>query len=402
MLYKRCYSFLLLLLVVSACDRAPSSPRQIEEQQKGRILVWHPFEGKEGDVLESILDEYSELHPDVKIVREYVPRDAMNDRFIQQTQSGLGPDLLINQYIYIPELIEAGMLQIAHKDDIDPSQFLPAAIDQVQLQGKLYGIPLSVSLQVLCYNKAKVSQPPKTFDGLLQEAIAGRRVALISAFAETFWGAQAFGGYFFDKNGKVLLDRGGWAVWVNWLKEAQNDPNFILSDDRHSLREAFEADTLAYYVCDSFEIPALKESLGAENLGVTLLPAQGGRPSGPPVITNTLMFSRASAVADRKLALRIAKFLTNPQQQLTLVLETESQIPANKQVKVDKRLSPIEAVLLTQSKTSVSIPLDYIDRALAIVQQGDRLYKRVLAGDIEAQAAAEELTETINRQFNSP
>ncbi len=399
-MYNRCCSFVLLfLLLLTGCDRTQPSLQTTEEQPKGRILVWHPFKGKEGEVLESLLDEYSELYPEVKIVREYVPREKMDKRLIQQTPSGLGPDLSINWNLYIPKLIDAGMLQILSKRDVDPEQYLPAAIDQVQLQGKLYGIPLSINLQVMCYNKTIVSKPAKTFEGLLQEATEGRRVALTSTFFETFWGAQAFGGYFINKKGQILLDNGGWAAWVNWLKQAQNEPNFILSDDRHSLREAFAAGEVGYHVCDSFDIPKMKESLGVENLGVTLLPTRAGQPSGPPILTNTLMFSRVSSAADRAMALHVAKFLTNPQQQLTLVLGTESQIPTNKQVEIDKRLSLIEAMLLTQAKTSVSIPLEYTQQGLEIEHQGNTLYKRVLAGEIDAQAAAEELTETVNRKF---
>ncbi len=112
------------------------------------------------------------------------------------------------------------------------------------------------------------------------------------------------------------------------------------------------------------------------------------------------MFNRASAPANTELALQVAKFLTNDQQQTKLALSTEAQIPANIQVKIDNRLSPAVAALVAQSKTAIPIPLDHLEQAVAAaVVYGDAYYTRVLEGELEAGEAATELTRIVNRQF---
>lgn len=409
----KCVRGSLLLLAafcLVACRRQPpvlpTSLQTIVEQAdatttqlQGRILLWHPFEGTEATVFNAILDEYSDLYPKVEIVREYVPREEMAERFMLQTHAGLGPDVLINWNIYALVLIEAGMLRALPAEEVEPSRYLDATIAQVRYRGKFYGLPLSTNLPVLCYNKQQVERPPKTLTDLLEAARAGHRVAVLSGFFETFWGAGNFGGQLFDSQGKVLLDRGGWAEWLEWLKTAQNEQNFILSDDREALRQAFYQGELAYSTCASYELPDIRERLGEDTLGVTLLPQHEGNPAAPALVTNTFMFSQAASANNREIALHVANFLTNPQQQLNLVLGTESQIPTSSKVKIDWRLSPIQSVLLAQAKTSVAIPLDYIQRGWRVKDYGDVLYKSVLEGEIEPSDAASELSDNVNREF---
>ena len=156
---------------------------------------------------------------------------------------------------------------------------------------------------------------------------------------------------------------------------------------------------MAYSTCASYELPDIRERLGEDTLGVTLLPQHEGNPAAPALVTNTFMFSQAASANNREIALHVANFLTNPQQQLNLVLGTESQIPTSSEVKIDWRLSPIQSVLLAQAKTSVAIPLDYIQRGWRVKDYGDVLYKSVLEGEIEPSDAASELSDNVNREF---
>ena len=394
---QRFFGILLLTiaLFLSACR---ISPPKIEEQLQGRLLVWHFLGDMETELFDDILDKYTQLHPKVKIVSEYVPAAQISEQFIQQAQSGLGPDLMISNSYDLPLLIEAGILQQLNDYNPDLSIYLPVAIEDISYQNKFYGLPFTLITQVLCYNTKKVTQPPTTLSGLIEEARAGRRVGLTSNFFATFWGVQIFGGKQFDAQGRMILDRGGFAEWLEWLKQAQNEPDFILSEDHSSLRKAFVEEKLAYYVCKSNEIDNLKAALGEGKLGVALLPGEADRPAGPILEGRALVFNRASSPAGMKLALDLAQFLTNVEQQTRIVLETEAVISVNNQVRIDQRLSPITAVLLAQSKTSVADPLDYHFLAEKTYRKyGNLFYKRVLEGEMEASQAAAELTQKTNR-----
>ncbi|MGK7875224.1 MAG: extracellular solute-binding protein [Xenococcaceae cyanobacterium] len=392
---------LAIALLLSACRNIGS---EAEEQLQGRLLIWYSFQGKEAETLNAVLDDYTELYPEVKIVREYVPETEISEEFIQQSQSGLGPDLMIVWNLDLLPLIRAGTIQTLNDYNLDLSTYLPRPISHVTLQDNLYGLPLSLITQVLCYNKAEVDRPPQTLPELTKEVKAGRRVGLISSFLDTFWGVQIFKTQSDSPKSGFTLDTVAWAAWLEWLQQVKKDPNFILANDRPTLHKTFAEGKLAYYVCKSEEISDLKATLGEDNLGVAILPGKANRSAGPPIFTRALVFNQASSPGATKLALQLAQFLTNVEQQTKLALQTESLIPVNSNVKIDERLSPIQAVLFTQSKTAVAVSLDYMSlRGGTGREYGNRFYNRVIEGEMTPREAASEfkqLWEKLNQKID--
>lgn len=50
-------------------------------------------------------------------------------------------------------------------------------------------------------------------------------------FNRVFWGTQAFGGSLFDDTGRTILNEGGFANWLRWLRAAQDTPGVVLAWD---------------------------------------------------------------------------------------------------------------------------------------------------------------------------
>ncbi|MFM7715665.1 MAG: carbohydrate ABC transporter substrate-binding protein, partial [Microcystis sp.] len=106
-----------------------------------------------------------------------------------------------------------------------------------------------------------------------------------------------------------------------------------------------------YYVCNSIEIADLKNSL-KDDLRVALLP-QGTQGKAAPILyTRVMVFNRNNSDNENRLGLALGKFLTNPEQQLQAIIQTESFIPTNRQVQIEGNLLPIESVLLQQSQNA--------------------------------------------------
>lgn len=394
---------LMLALFLSCCQS--SSPET--ETRKGTILVWHSLSGKSGKVLESIFAQYSTIHPQVTIIPKYIKstldiESSINKRFIEQTQKGLGPDLLISLDANIPFLIDAGTISYLQEGDIEPSIYLPQTLETVRYQDKLYGVPWATMTQGLCYNKDLVSEPATTLQTVVEEAKAGRTIGFPSQLARMFWGVNLFGGQLFDAQGRLVFDQGGFVEWLEWLREVYNQPNFIFNEEPEALQQAFVAGKLAYYVCYSYEVVELKAAMGADRFGITSLPTRAEQPAAPLLFTFVILFNQASSTANRELALDLAKFMTNVQQQKKLTVETEALMPINVGVQLDSLLFPTQAVLLSQSQNSIVIPLKYISQAEVALERGeygDRLYNQVLQGNIEPTEAARKLTQKLNSMF---
>ena len=389
--------FLAIACTVSLVGCSMMQPTAKEEVH-GRLLLWHPFEGKEAETLNIILDNYRELYPKIKIISEFFPEDNISEEFKQKSQAGLGPDLMISSYHDLIPLIRVGVLATLNDYNLDLSIYLPRPLRQVTYQDKLYGLPFSLNTQVLCYNKTKVDRPLSTLPEMIVEIEAQRQIAQTSNFLDTFWGVQMFRSTPTRNNeeGEWIFDYQAWANWLEWLRLVKKNPNFILADESSTLDRVFAEGKLAYYICKSEEISDLRETLGGDKFGITTLPRAENRPAGPLLFTKAIVFNRISSQNTTKLALQLAGFLTNAEQQTILALETESLIPTNRKVKLDRRLSPIQAILFAQSQTAVAVSLDAVYKYEGAEEiYGDLYYNLVIAGEMKAQEAASELAQKM-------
>ena len=408
-------SILLAAGLLVSCSKTleiSDNPNERESRLSGTTLFWYGF--PQSDLPESLISKYREvllqssirkftkIYPQVKIIMELIKEEELVEELERKVEKGLGPDLIYTQSIYILPLIQAKALLPLDKYSIDLSKFRPEALAQVIYQDQLYGLPLDLGTQVLCYNKKKVKKLPETLSELITQARTGYSVGMLSNFSNTFWGIQIFGGQLLDAQGRIVLDRGGgWVQWMKWLINAKNEPNFILSEDSFVLQNAFIQEKLAYQVCWSFQIPFLQESLGSDKLGVALLPGGENRQAAPPLVVSGLLFSSVSSPAQTQIALRFAQFLANTQQQKALA-KFQSFVPANTEAIIDPRLFPIQGILEKQSQEVTAFSLDETEKINAISKYGEELYTRVMAGEISPEQAASQLTQIINSQFEEP
>ncbi|MCA2938202.1 MAG: extracellular solute-binding protein [Microcystis sp. M113S1] len=389
--------FILMPIFLYACFS--DLPNQSSEQQQGTLLVWYPEEGDLTEVVGLGLQEFEKLNPQVTILEQAISIDEIPERFFKQSQSGLGASVILIFSRNIPRLVSQGVLEEIDRKNLDLSIYNPPTLKQVSYQGKIYGIPLGSRTRVLCYNQKKLQvspdpllkQPPTSLEGLVERARKGYSVGIVSSFEDTFWGMAIFGSYLWDDQGRLQPRLDGWAKWLEWLKFASSQPNFILNRQRELLHDAFARGRLTYYVCNSIEIADLKNSL-QDDLRVALLPQETQGKAAPILYTRVMVFNRNNSDNENSLGLALGKFLTNPEQQLQAIIQTESFIPTNRRVQIEGNLLPIESVLLQQSQNAVAVPLDDWEKLNKILEEGEFWYERAIAGEISSSTAAEKLT----------
>ncbi|MEA5508534.1 extracellular solute-binding protein [Crocosphaera sp. UHCC 0190] len=404
---RYCLLLPCFLILLTACQLT-----MLEQQSilQGRLLIWHPFQGENGIIFQNLLDDFQQLYPDVQLLSEYIPQTKLSQQFIQKSRAGLGATVLIDFAEQIPNMTKAGSIQPLTTKNLDLSKFLPSMVTQISYQDKIYGIPLVSQIRALCYNQAKLkalpstedqtlTQPPFGLEGLLIRARKGYSVGMVSTFEDTFWGLSIFGGKFFDADGLIKPELEGWGKWLKWLKKAETQPNFILIRNRDLLHDAFAQGKLTYYVCNSNEIGDLKTTL-KNDLQVIPLPGEPNHRATPLLYTTVMMVNRSASINETELALQLAQFMTNPEQQLKAITQSLTFIPTNHKVSINQQLLPIEAMLHQQSKTAVAIPTDSVENILEIFEQGDILYQKAIAGDLSPSQAVKELTYRIKTQLN--
>ncbi|MCB0082475.1 MAG: extracellular solute-binding protein, partial [Caldilineaceae bacterium] len=390
------FLFLTVLVVLSSALTSCGGLRD-STVLEGRILLWHAWQGSEAETLNNLIDKFHDIYPGITVISSsYAPEDLEHE-FRDKSSQGLGPDLLIGEQMWIPELADELLIQPMDETNIDPERYLSSALTTLRYQGKLYGLPLSVQTWGLYYNKRLVkTEPPHTLDALIEQAEGGVKVAINTNFADAFWGIQAFGGQLMDENGRVVLNQGGFTNWLDWLVEAQNAPNIIMSSDGEMLETLFRDGEVAYYVGRSTKLHDFQETFGEDTIGVAPLPSGPTDLAGPFLEAEPLLLSSASSPVQTKRALLLIEFLTNIEQQRKLAQQT-GRIPANPQVRIDRRVSPAVAGFVEQSKSVA--PLLLITQTFDAIAMGQDAYVQTLEGMLTSVEAANRLTEHVNSKF---
>jgi maltose-binding protein MalE len=386
---------LSLALLMASCTSS--------EESKGTVLLWHSWPETQSAGLSQLIDAYETIQPDVEVIVSTFPSDdELLARFKNDAQLGLGPDLLIGPSDWLPELAQAGLLQNLNEraEALDTSHYLSTAVDTLRYRDGLYGLPLALNLVALYYNPTLVeAPPPQNLETLLRQTMeGGPKVALNIGFDRAFWGVRAFGGQLFNSDGpepgRLVLDQGGFANWLGWLKQAQDSPNMILDSDDAALAQLFKEEAVAYYVGTPEVLPDLQETLGDAKVNVAPLPGGPNGPSGPFLRSEGLMFNAWSSAPQAERAIRLAQFLTDVAQQTRLARQPAPLVPANSRVRVNPQVYPAMAGFLAQSKTAVPVP--HLPQMETLFQHGNEAYIQALSGTAEPSQVASELTQRVN------
>ncbi len=182
------FALLCLALVLGGSGIQPAVAQDTIE-----LRVWDQFtDPVDTEVLDAIYAGYTELHPEVEIVREVVSADQMRQTANTALASGTGPDVIVYDAgaANAGVLAEAGLLapldamadQYGWRDRIAAS-----ALEATTIGDTLYGLPLTVDLIGMYYNQTLMDQ-----EGLTAPATFGELVTFCQQASEAGYIPLAF------------------------------------------------------------------------------------------------------------------------------------------------------------------------------------------------------------------
>jgi arabinogalactan oligomer / maltooligosaccharide transport system permease protein len=195
---------LLTILLALAVLLLPSMARAQE------VVLWHAYRGAEEKALAQVLQSIERENPGLKIVSLAVPYDALVTKLDASLPRTIGPDIFIYAHERIGDWGARGFL--APIDPATPvSDLLPATVDALKLDGKLYGLPLAFKTVALFYRTDRITTPPTTTDDLMRMAqaeVKAGRVGLAyeaeSFYLQAAW-LHGYGGRLFDDKGNLAI-----------------------------------------------------------------------------------------------------------------------------------------------------------------------------------------------------
>ena len=143
-------------------------------KKTSEIVFWTFHSNEEGAWMQSLVDEYAKVNPNVKIKLEIVPQsEYMTSALTTAFAANAAPDIYVMSPGDFLKYVNAGLAL-----DLTPyftkeirDDFMASSLEAVTVNGKIYAVPFEIELLGLYYdidvlNEANVS-PPATWDELI-------------------------------------------------------------------------------------------------------------------------------------------------------------------------------------------------------------------------------------------
>lgn len=360
-------------------------------RQTGGLTLWHAWTGAEQEALQAAVGAFASNNPQIQVSLLQVPFDQLKNKFTIEASTGGGPDLLIGPKDWIGELAQANLIQAM--DDVAPdllASLNPAAVTANSYKGKIWAVPESTEAMALFYNTSKVPTPPSSIDELLAMA-PDTGVAINSGFYQYSGFIFASGGRLFDDSQKVVLNEGGTASALNWLRSAKANPGVTVDADGSKLDALFKDGRVGMIFNGPWATGDYAKALGKDNIAIAP-PIRIGDSTQTfaPFLGTKNVFLSANA-QNQAAAVAFIGYLISSEVQTTMA-ETAGHIPANPLASI---ADPILAGFLMQTQSATYFPNE--PEMGAVWTPASDMITKVVEGKASAEEAVSEATDTINR-----
>ncbi len=378
----------------------PASTPTAPVPMAGTLVLWHSWAGQDGEALAQILARFQDRYPELTLETLFVGYSRLAQGYASAVSAGGGPDLLLGPNWWLEDLVAAEALAPL-EGQVSPDlleAYLPAAVENLRYQGRLYGLPTNVELVALYVNRGLLGDRPvpATTEELLAYAQEDPRLG-IGLYANLYhlsWGFAAYGATFFDAQGRLVLDQGdGAARFLEWLRRAQETPGIFVSPDYGMLIDRFKKGEFAFFVDGPWSRAELTEALGAD-LAVARLPAGPAGPARPWLSADGAFLNPNSTPEQAARALALARHVTSPESG-SVWAQTAGRIPA--QVEADVGTDALVQGFLDQARQALPEP-NRPEMVAVYTYMGDMVLK-VLGGAASPEQAVVEAVTLVQEEM---
>ncbi|MEA3334924.1 MAG: extracellular solute-binding protein [Chloroflexota bacterium] len=369
------------------------APEELCPPTPETITIWHALNAEKARVFEQIVKDFETTCQGAAVEIDRFEGPDLVERFVSEAEAGSGPDLLFASSRWLPRLADQGLLKDI-SEEVAPGelqQYQPKTVLVMRYDGRLYGIPESLSVAALYYNTGHVSDPPVDLDQLVHDVSADERWALPVGFYWGYWGMDPFGGFDFDSYSGEVLDTTGLVEWLSWLQSADKKPGMDLLFDPNEGDLAFLNETASYLVASPSSLPLIRSALGENGFSVIPLP-NGPVAAGSPMLrVQGAMINAQADETTTAASIAFAQFLNLPANQL-LLLETGSHVPAT------VTLGLHEYPHINGFREQATMAAMVIENSAYATMEalGDELYRAVLQEGADPETAVAEFVDAVH------
>jgi multiple sugar transport system substrate-binding protein len=277
----------------------------------------------EKKLVDNQIAAFEKINPNIKVQEQVI-----TGNYLQALQpmlaSKTAPDIFYVDASYAPTLEDSGVL--APLDDaiktqnVDTSDFAPAALNAFKWKGGTYGLPKDYNTMSLEYNKdlfakAGISTPPKTWDELISDAqkLKAKGIAPLSMpidVARYYPLVTEYGGSYYDAtNNKVTLNNPANVPGLKFFIDNMKAKNIVAPKDLGGdwAGVPFSQGKVAMALEGAWVLPFMKQSAPNVKFGISDFPTANGKSSN---MTYTVSYSMAKSTKNPDAAAKLLFFMT--------------------------------------------------------------------------------------------
>ncbi|WP_026370504.1 sugar ABC transporter substrate-binding protein [Kallotenue papyrolyticum] len=357
-------NWVLLAILLVACASSQAGRSQAPAPSASPVLkpplmltIWHSWSGAKLEALNSIAREYEQAYPEIRIRLVSQPLTDLVGNYSRSVADGAAPQLVILPGRYVAEL--AARQQLAPLDEplstAARETLLPALLDGVRINDRLYALPLTYDGLVLFYDRRHLPEAPATFEQILAlrppaEASAETRtwsLAYYLSLETTLPYLSAMGGALVDGAGRPIFASSGRNAtqrWLSWLKQLQSQPQILASTDYSAVDAAVQAGRVWSAIDWGQRQEVYARAWSADVVGIAALPAiAADQPPATLALTEVLAINPVATAEQHAAALAFARtMIASPAQER---LSRAGGMPARRGVAVPEERAAVQAAL---------------------------------------------------------
>ncbi len=278
--------------------------------------------------------QLKEMQPAIKLHPSIYAAESLEQELKVRTNSGLGPDLVITDSNQALTLLAEGTTVPIQLTEEKRVLISPSALERVKTaNGTLAGQPVSQYLQLACFDKRRLKEPPKTLTELSAASGRGKIFGMVTNLQDLYWSLGSFGAgealatSLAGKQATVAAQE-RLTRWMQWLKASSYQQNIVFLRNQAALRKALIEGEMSWISCWSSQLPQLREAL-KDHLGVAPLPNGDFGRATPITRLQVWALGKNSSKRQRAESLRLLNFIAQPWAQKTFALKYKTGYPVN-------------------------------------------------------------------------
>ena len=377
--------------------RAPLTP----PPPGSSVTIWHSWGSAETTALQSIIQSFQRIYPDVTFTILYIPLDDLYDKYQESSYHGTGPSLLLGPANWGPGLFDEEL--VSDLTPYVPPDFLntinPAALGSGEYHQSLISLPLSQRGMVMFRNTSIIDAAPQTFEELDSSSHLVTHAGIVGSYLER--GSQfsaaniiGLGGSLMNEEGYPAFNNQFGLEWFSLL--ADYDAAGAVTFNTNWDLEMFKRSRVGFIIDGTWNTALLTQIVGVENLAIDPWPTYGTGHMSGWVESDSVFLNTSTTGDNRSASLAFMGYLLDPNVQMHLA--EVGHIPS---VTATLPRDPLIQQAMKAFSYGSTYPIDVDQSVLKIYQNElDKAIQNVFVNGASPTDALKSANDNIVKQLN--